>query len=79
MNLHPLTRLPEGEYRTDYQIGLDNGYALCFAEQATLIEALKAAEVALIDLGACCDEDCQSPQCNGALSKVRAALLRVSS
>lgn len=40
--------------------------------------ALRAAESALVDLGACDDQDCREPNCVHALAKVRDALCRLA-
>lgn len=37
-------------------------------------EALEAAEMALVDLGACADSECREPNCAHALVKVRQVL-----
>ncbi len=42
-----------------------------------VIEALRAAEIALVDLHACDDPKCHDDNCVQALSKVRAVLAEV--
>jgi len=43
-------------------------------DNPTVVEALQAAEAALVDLGSCADPRCTLPQCTHALVKVRSVL-----
>jgi len=42
-----------------------------------LIDALESARNALVDLGACDDQNCQDPNCNHALIKITRQIKRI--
>lgn len=68
------TAIPEIAYHKNRLLGAADELDRLRALNAQLLEALKKAEMALRDLGACDDPNCDVPNCVRALPSVCAAI-----